>query len=413
MSMVAHAPSDERIPFFRSHYKTVALLIGIGLYYFRFSLHPDGMTLYPMAAGCMLNGQPIGSCSPGFTYPPVFGFAMIPFVFLPMWVRNILWYAVLIGATWWSFRLAESLVCSSFGIQFDKTELTRFRIVSLLLVLNFVLADLENQAYDILVLLLILIGLIGLARDRPVWSTLGIGLAAALKATPLLFFPYILFKKGWKLFALCVICYLMFSLLPDLFLNVENGRTTFFGNWVRQVALQPFFPGDSGGMTRFWEGENDLNQSLRALVYRITLGLHVRQHFTLTLYSTYSLCVIYLLWVIWHSQKLPNPVVFDGSLIIIAMLLLSPMSSKSHFVALLLPFMVVTAHMMSDLQLRNALLFASVLSCVLNNLTSRDLVGRQLSELAGYGGSVTFGTITLALAIGYMVNVKQKDPPSS
>src|SRR5678816_1440930 len=96
MSVVAHAPTDERIPFFQSHYKTFALLIGIGLYYFRFSLHPDGMTLYLMAAGCMLNGQPIGSCSPGFTYPPVFGFAMIPFVFFPMWLRNVLWYAVLI-----------------------------------------------------------------------------------------------------------------------------------------------------------------------------------------------------------------------------------------------------------------------------------------------------------------------------
>ena len=73
------------------------LLIGVALYYFRFSLHPDGMTLYPKAAACMLNGQPMGICSPGFTYPPLFGFAMIPFVFLPMWVRNVLWYAVLIG----------------------------------------------------------------------------------------------------------------------------------------------------------------------------------------------------------------------------------------------------------------------------------------------------------------------------
>ena len=86
MSVAAQVSADERIPFFRSHYKIVALVIGIGLYYFRFSLRPDGMTLYPMAADCMLNGQPIGSCSPGFTYPPVFGFAMIPFVFLPMWL---------------------------------------------------------------------------------------------------------------------------------------------------------------------------------------------------------------------------------------------------------------------------------------------------------------------------------------
>ena len=410
MSVVAHAPTDERIPFIQSHYKTFALLIGIGLYYFRFSLHPDGMTLYPMAAGCMLNGQPIGSCSPGFTYPPVFGFAMIPFVFFPMWLRNVLWYAVLIGATWWSFRLAESLVQSSVGICFDKTELTRFRIVSILLVLNFILADLENQAYDVLVLLLLLIGLEGLAKDRPVSSILGFGLAAALKATPLLFFPYILFRKGWKLFTLCVICYLTFSLVPDLFLTVENGRTTYYGNWIREVALQPFFAGDSGGMPRFWEGENDLNQSLRALVYRISLTLHIQQQFTLILYTACSLYLMYMVWVFLRSVRLPNHFVLDGSLIITGMLLLSPMSSKSHFVALMLPFMVVTAHILSDPQLRHALLFASVLSCILNNLTSRDLVGRQFAELAGYGGSVTLGTITLGVAIGYLVMMKQKRP---
>ena len=84
----------KHIILFRRHPMTVLLLIGVALYYFRFSLHPDGMTLYPKAAACMLNGQPMGSCSPGFTYPPLFGFAMIPFVFLPMWLRNVLWYAV-------------------------------------------------------------------------------------------------------------------------------------------------------------------------------------------------------------------------------------------------------------------------------------------------------------------------------
>ena len=194
------------IIFVRRHSMAILLLIGVALYYFRFSLHPDGMTLYPKAAACMLNGQPIGSCSSGFTYPPLFGFTMIPFVFLPMWLRNVLWYAVLIGCTCGSFRLAESLVCQSLGIQFDKQELTRFRVVSLALVLNFVLADLENQAYDVLVLFFLLIGLIGLTREKPIWSVIGFGLGAALKATPLLFFPYILLPQRMEtLHSLCAV----------------------------------------------------------------------------------------------------------------------------------------------------------------------------------------------------------------
>jgi glycosyl transferase family 87 len=392
----------------RRHSMRIFLLTGVALYYFRFSLHPDGMTLYPKAAACMLQGQPIGSCSSGFTYPPLFGFMMIPFVFLPMWLRNVLWYTVLIMCTWGSFRLAESLICESLAIQFDKQQLNRFRSLSLVLVLNFVLADLENQAYDVLVLLFVLLGLIGLAREKTVCSVIGLSLAAALKATPLLFLPYVLCRKGWKLFTLCVLCYLVLSLLPDLFLRVEDGRTTYYGNWIRQVALQPFFPGHTGGMPRFWEGENALNQSLRAFVYRMTLRMHFEEHFIAILYGVYGLCLLYMLWTFSRSIKLEEFVVLDGSLLIIGMLLLSPMSSKSHFVSLMLPFMMITAYVLTDSRMRLQLILASVLSCVLNNLTSKDLVGRQLSNVAGYSGSVTLGTITLALAIGYLVNIRHR-----
>ena len=301
----------------------------------------------------------------------------------------------------------------SLGIQFDKQELTRFRLVSLALVLNFVLADLENQAYDVLVLFFLLIGLIGLTRENHYGQYWLWPRELPSKPHPCCFSLISCSENGWKLFTLCVLCYLTLSLLPDLFLRVENGLTTYYGNWIRQVALQPFFAGDSGGMPRFWEGENVLNQSLRAFVYRITLGMHIQQHFIPVLYGAYSLCLIYMLWVFSRSLRLQNDVVLDGSLLIIGMLLFSPMSSKSHFVALILPFMMITAYMLTDPGLRIGLLFASVLSCALNNLTSKDLVGRQLSEMAGYGGSVTLGTITLALAIGYLVNVRQKSPLSS
>ena len=392
--------------FFRRHYKAI-LVIAVALYYFRFSLHPDGMTLYPKAAACMLSGQPIGSCSPGFTYPPLFGFAMIPFVFLPMWLRNVLWYAALIGCIWSSFRLAESLIGESLDIQLDDQQLTRIRLITFALVLNFILADLENQAYDVLVLVCILVGLSGLARHRPVWSIIGFGLGAALKATPLLFLPYLLFRRGWKLFSLCLLCYFTLSVLPDAFLSMQDGVSTYYGNWIRQVALQPFVAGDTGGMTRFWEGENDLNQSLRAFVYRITLGMHIQEHFTPILYGVYALCLLYVLWVLSRSGELHDHLALDGALLLTAMLLLSPMSSKSHFVALILPFMLMTAYMTTEPSLRGRLIAASVLSCVLNNLTSKDLVGRHISDMAGYAGSVTLGTMTLALAIGYIVTMKQ------
>lgn len=383
-------------------------LIALAAYYFRFSVNPEGMTLYPQAAECMLKGLPMNACSPSFTYPPLFAFIMIPFTFLPMWARNIVWYLVSVGLTFGSFRLAEILVLEALEKPLRENQLVLFRVVSVALVLNFMLAVLENQAYDVLVLFFVLIGLTGLAREKESWLAVGFGLACALKATPLLFLPYLFIKKGWKLFSLCLVSYLALSLLPDVFFSVDGGQATYYGNWIRQVALPPFVDGIPGGMTRFWEGVGTLNQSLRPSVLRLTLKVGIPEYFPWILYGVYGLCVLYGLMVFAWSSKSKSVHVLDGSIIIIGMLLLSPMSSKSHFVALMLPFMVITAYMLTEPPLRQQLMLASGLSCLLDNFSSTDLVGHKFAAMTGDRGSVTIGTIILAVAIGYLASAEAK-----
>lgn len=391
-------------------------VIALVAYYFRFSLHPGGGTdLYPRAAECMVKGLAMSTCVPDFTYPPVFAFMVIPLIYLPMWARHVTWYLLLLGLTYASFRLAESLILGAFQYSLTGKRLVLFRVVSFGLSINFVLAGFEYQAYDVMVLFFVLVGLAGLAQNRWTWMGLGFGLAAAIKATPLLFLPYLLLKRGWKPFALCFGSYIGFSVLPDVFLSIDGGQGTYYGNWIRQVALQPFVGEQAAGMPmqrplydKFWMGDNPNNLSLRQLILHLSLQIGIPEYFSRLLYGLYGLCCLYGLLVFrWTGQSRTAPVL-DGSLLLIGMLLLSPMSSRTHFVALMLPFMVVTAYMLMEAEHRPYLVAASGLSCLLNNLTSRDLVGRQLATLAAPWGPVIFGTMVLGLAIGYVAHAEAK-----
>ena len=73
------------------------LLLVVAVYYPRFIKNPDGMVLYPEAASCLLAERAMAECAPRFTYPPTFAFLMIPFVPMPMWLRNLVWYGLSIA----------------------------------------------------------------------------------------------------------------------------------------------------------------------------------------------------------------------------------------------------------------------------------------------------------------------------
>jgi hypothetical protein len=328
---------------------------------------------------------------------------MIPFTALPVWTQTLLWYVILGGLTYGCYRFSEMLVLETLKEPLSTQALTVFRILSWILSLNFILAVFENQAFDGLVFFFVLIGLLGLSRKRLSWTVSGLALAAALKATPVMFFPYLAMRRRWKDCFLCVAFYLGLSLLPDLMFRITD-RGTYFGNWIRQVALQPFAKGIAqGGMPSFWTGENPLNQSLRPLVLRLVETIGLREDFSLVLYAIYGLCLFSGAWVLSRSVSLSHSTTFDGSLIVTGMLLLSPMSSKSHFIVLMLPLMLATVHMIANLRQRRVLIAAVTLSFVLNNLTSKDLVGSAIADAAGRWSSLTMGTITLALAITYIV----------
>jgi Glycosyltransferase family 87 len=265
-------------------------------------------------------------------------------------------------------------------------ELVLLYAVGILLSLKFVLATIASQSYDISVVLFVLLALTGLARDWPkreshtsVWAGFSFGCAAALKATPLLFLPYLIVTRRYRAAVAIASTLVGLSLLPDLFaLMHKSGDGSYLLAWLGQVANPALSEKLQGNLHTFWFASNTNNNSLRSLV-----GMFLSDgdpSFSRTLYAVYIAYCSVVGLIILATGKLAGAITVDGALLLMSMLMLSPMSSESHYVAL--PLATSASSQCGSraipacAELRG---YSLLVSFVLINVAARDIVGMDVT----------------------------------
>jgi hypothetical protein len=106
---------------------------------------------------------------------------------------------------------------------------------------------------------------------------------------------------------------------------------------------------------------------------------------------------LFLLAIGWEM------IAVEGALLIIAMLMLSPMSGRGHFVQLMLPYTVLVAAVMTDRQTRwlgVTVLAASVLLCT---GIPRDIVPQAWTEFMRMHSDIAWGTLVLIVYLATIV----------
>lgn len=387
----------------------IALAAAAAAYYPRFIKDPTGMTLYPQAADCVLHHEPLTTCALAFTYPPSFAFLIIPVVPLPMWGRNLVWYLLTLGATAVVWRCSELLVKRLYPGGWSERDLALLRVGMAILSLKFILAVFENQAYDLLALALILVGLVSVANKRANAGAGWLAFAAAIKATPLIFLPWLIIKRHYVAAICFVSVFLFLSLLPDLYFAPKTQPHGYFSTWLHEVAGNSLRNDTAHSKFAFWAGANQLNHSLRGAVARlIDEGSHPA-YFKLTLYSTWLIFVGLLGILLAKSPSRAEFAGVDGSLLLIGMLLLSPMTSRSHYALLFLPYTMILATAVQQPASRKILWPILAVSFILCTGTSNDLVGERITGWAYLYGSMPAGAIVLMLGLGAIVLCFGKD----
>jgi hypothetical protein len=405
----------------RSRYPIVwwAILgLAVVLYYFRFrigSAGPEGITaMYLMstdasAGACLMRGERLAKCADAFPYPPLFALLAVPFTFLPMWAKNLVWYGALVGATYGCFRICETLTIRAFGVTRD--ELAWLRAFSIALTLKFVLSVFENHAYDVVVFFFVLVGLYGLSENKTFTAASGLAAAVALKATPALMLLYALWLRKWRIFALGSGLCVFLSLLPDLFFTANYPGHGYLWTWVVDVAVGGLLGTSPEIYGPLMSNVNVLNQSLKGFVFGIVherLGADFATHTRMILYAVYLVYGLVVLAVLLLSAKVEGALLWGASAILISMVLLSPVSSKSHFVVLLLPHMAIVAYLIKHREARRAVVPLLCASFALNTLTSRLFMGRELSNQMLASGCITLGTLLLLAVVAVIVLKSRK-----
>jgi alpha-1,2-mannosyltransferase len=392
----------ELSPTFQRRAPWIAAVIAIGAYYPRFIKEAGGLLFYPAAAECMLHGEtPLHCKTTLFTYPPFFALLVTPLVAMPVWLREAVWYLVLIGTLVASLQLCEALARRLFPGEWTQRELAQFRVLTFVLSLKFMLAVLENQAFDSIALVFILLGLLALVSERSVLAGAGFAVAAALKVTPLIFLPYLLIKRRFAAAAAFVVVLVLLTLLPDILLPPkESWHVTV---WLREVVLGPFFSDPASIKLQFWVGSTPLNQSLRAAVGRIFNEGDQPQQFAIALRIVIGLYILGVGIVMLKSLRHDRLIAVDGALLVISALLLSPVTSQSHFVGLMLPYSILAAALIRDRSTSASNAAVLLASFVLATATSNDLVGRSFTGWALWNNLPVWGTLVLIVQLGVLI----------
>ncbi|MFO0912684.1 MAG: glycosyltransferase family 87 protein [Pirellulales bacterium] len=392
---------------------------------------PGEAPVYEKAAIRLSQGEMIyrPDDPPAFTYPPFFALAYVPLLALPAQLRLFAWNSLNLALLTAILALLTDLAAPWLKHHLEGRSATRWTVAGLIAVIGvlgtrFLISPLEYRSHDYWVLLAVLLAARAIRDEREGRAGIWAGLAAACKATPLLLLPMFIWQRRPRAALAMTIAGLLATLLPDVLFPSHTGdiwSVAWYRSFVSKVEI-----GSAPDAAGAWASWNALNQSLSGTLYRCFTAVPVAEHqWDISLVSLTAgqlrvvtvgleLAIIGLLaWATWRRADQESKtrgfwVLGQFSLVLCAMLLLSPMSSKQHFCALIpgLTFLTLIAWGQPPARLARV---ALMVVFAVGTLGAKDLIGAAArTQLQAYG-SVTWCTMACFLAIaGVLINQSRR-----
>lgn len=379
---------------------------------------------YYQAAGRMMARQSIHHIErDAYAYPPFMALASIPLAQLPGMSSLVGYYALNAIAGACAIALAWRLAGAP-----SLTGLPRrwwvVLVAGLVIGFRYLLAPLDNVQPDLVLAALVMFGVWQLWHGRDLRAAVWLGVATAMKCTPLLFAPYLVWRGRPRAALLLVAVAVGLNMLPDRLFPQTSGRS-YLSDW-----RETFLGGVANSAPGDWHSDLVLNQSLGGLVqryYRWGLATNWRElaasqapldagtarSLQLTVLGIGAALVALTAWgcgrpfrravsltpqsqppIAWSLQRTP----IEAGAVVTLMLLLSPMSGKAHYAILFLPiFLICRLH--SDERGLGVRLVAIAL-WLTGPLVAKDLLGKTLGDLLLAWGVTTWFAIFCLLGMG-------------
>ncbi|MBI5416967.1 DUF2029 domain-containing protein [Candidatus Poribacteria bacterium] len=197
------------------------LIIGI-FYYLILSLKTmSDFKVYYKSAQRIINSEELYRYEDGFymyKYPPFFAFSIMPISFLPIDTAKVIWLFYM------SICFVLSIIFTQKLIIDEKINSRLFYFLPIFFTSKFILEEFHLGQINIITFFYTVLGLYFIFK-KPKYEWLG-GIFAAyaiiIKVTPLIFLPYLLFRKKFIGLISCAFFSILFFLMPVLNYGWDN-----------------------------------------------------------------------------------------------------------------------------------------------------------------------------------------------
>lgn len=289
-------------------------------------LHGD-YELYPLA---LYDGGPVPSH--GFRYAPFVAFLFVPFGWLPLEAAALLFFALKAVA----FVYVTALVLRYVGHPVEDRVLM---LTALLIVAGYAAEEFRYGNFHFFVVALMAVAFVAAERGRVALPAFSLALAIAAKLTPLLLLAYFALRRRFAICVATIAALAAIWILPSAVVGKEmNSR---LGRGFIRYAVQKI-------------DEQD-NYALRGVLYRYLTAEHGtnpdRPNPSVAALSPATITAIWLAMiaagglvvaiVLWKEAATPSVRLLEFSLVLTAMLLVSPHTQRRYFISLYVPMLAL------------------------------------------------------------------------
>ena len=289
------------------------------------------------------------------TWPPFFSFVAAALAFVSRWSAPLALLCWQVGgalAIWGCCRLSAQLIAGEDApVTFWPRDGDHLAFTSSLVVVPFLMMarlfqeHLQHTQVNAQVLFLVLLAFQLFRRAHPAAGGLSLAVAASAQAMPILFVPYLLYKRAWRELG-----------WTALFLGVLNVVLPWlaFGP-ARANALWTSWRAVAGSMTAD-PTPHFMNQSLSAALKRLFSVVGSARdpiHYAVVDWPENTVRWVFVglaflaaLWLAWrflgHPRDWRDPRVgAELAILVGAMVVVDPLAWKAHYVALIVPYTFV------------------------------------------------------------------------
>lgn len=297
---------------------------------------------------------------------------------------------------WMTFKLLWAIIIVYVALSYAQNFPNWAKILAVALTFRIFSSDMTHGNVNLLIGGLVVLSLWLFRNHKDTLCGLTIGLASVLKVTPLLFIPYFIVKKQWRVVIFSFVGILLFLVvLPSLFLGWDYNNALILG-WGEQM-LYPFISGEVLQMQ-----VDHINQSLTGVFHRlltdciaIERGAHKINIASLApsqvglLIKVVCVVLFAIIWMFARTNENRSHIGYLGefAMVFLAMLLMSERTWKHHQILLILPHIFLLSHLFTVKNpTKTTVFYLLVISCFFHTFSSSFLWGKSLSAfLEAYG----------------------------